>query len=88
LFDPLLQVADTHYRNQFETKTSCGTLSSSARSQWEDGLFNKIYAKATGYERVKVSGSMHRAELPCLRMLRWALTVPLYSRAALLCVHD
>jgi len=46
-------VADTHYRNQFETKTSCGTLSSSARTQWEDGLFNRIYHRATGYERVK-----------------------------------
>jgi len=46
-------VADTHYRNQFETGTSKGTLSSSARTQWENGLFNKIYGKATGYERVK-----------------------------------
>jgi hypothetical protein len=52
---------DTHYRNQFETKTSCGTLSASARTQWENGLFNHIYAKASGYERVKVRACASKA---------------------------
>jgi len=46
-------IKDTHYRNQFETKTSCGTLSSSARTSWEDSLFNRIYHSASGFERVK-----------------------------------
>ena len=40
-------------RNQFETKTSCGTLSTSARTAWEDGLFGRIYHKSPGFERVK-----------------------------------
>jgi hypothetical protein len=31
--------ADSHYRNQFETHTSGGTLDSSARAKWEDDLF-------------------------------------------------
>ena len=28
-------LADTHYRNQFDTKTSCGTLSEATRIEWE-----------------------------------------------------
>lgn len=46
-------VKDTHYRNQFETKTSSGSLSSSARTQWENRMFSKRYSSATGFERVK-----------------------------------
>ena len=30
-------VKDTHYRNQFETKTSGGLLKTSAREKWERG---------------------------------------------------
>jgi hypothetical protein len=46
-------VKDTHYRNQFETRTSKGTLSSSSRTSWEDRMFNKFYHDASGPERVK-----------------------------------
>jgi hypothetical protein len=34
-------------------KTSCGTLSASARTAWEDGLFGGIYHDSEGHERVK-----------------------------------
>lgn len=45
---------DTHYRNQFETNKSRGTLSHTARRDWENRMFNKIYKKSTpGFERVK-----------------------------------
>lgn len=44
---------DTHLRNQFETGTSCGTLSSSSRIVWEDRLFGNIYHDAKGVDRVK-----------------------------------
>jgi hypothetical protein len=44
---------DTHYRNQFETKTSCGTLSRSARETWENRLFGGSYSCAEDGERVK-----------------------------------
>lgn len=46
-------VKDTHYRNQFETSTSSGSLSHSARTSWENRMFNHRYSKATGFERVK-----------------------------------
>jgi len=46
-------VEDTHYRNQFETKTSSGTLSEATRTQWEDRLFNNIYHSAKAFDRVK-----------------------------------
>ena len=41
-------VKDTHYRNQFETRSSGGCLSEPTRVGWEDRLFNKIYHHA-GY---------------------------------------
>jgi hypothetical protein len=44
---------DTHYRNQFETNTSHGTLSHSTRTGWEDRMFNRIYHDAPGFQRVK-----------------------------------
>jgi hypothetical protein len=34
---------DTHYRNQFETKRSCGLLSETSRIEWE----NRLYVRAT-----------------------------------------
>mmetsp|Transcript_109660 Transcript_109660/g.338505 ORF Transcript_109660/g.338505 Transcript_109660/m.338505 type:complete len:616 (+) Transcript_109660:66-1913(+) len=34
---------DTHYRNQFETKTSGATLDVEARTRWERGLFGSAY---------------------------------------------
>lgn len=46
-------LSDTHYRNQFETNTSNGTLNHSIRKQWEDRLFNNIYKNSDGFERVK-----------------------------------
>ena len=47
-------IKDDHYRNQFETNRSHGTLSSSARMVWENNLFNNIYHKdIDGGERVK-----------------------------------
>ena len=46
-------VKDTHYRNQFETNKSSGSLSSSSRTQWENRMFNHKYARASGFERVK-----------------------------------
>ncbi len=45
--------SDTHYRNQFETGTSGGTLNHSSRVQWEDRLFNEMYHHAPNGERVK-----------------------------------
>lgn len=44
---------DTHYRNQFETGTSHGTLSSSTRQGWERNLFGEAYNDASGFERPK-----------------------------------
>jgi hypothetical protein len=46
-------IKDTHYRNQFETKTSRGALSESSRLDWEKNLFDGIYDKSTGPEKVK-----------------------------------
>eukprot|EP01114_Cavostelium_apophysatum_P017778 TRINITY_DN5357_c0_g1_i3.p1 TRINITY_DN5357_c0_g1~~TRINITY_DN5357_c0_g1_i3.p1 ORF type:complete len:465 (-),score=89.24 TRINITY_DN5357_c0_g1_i3:34-1254(-) len=45
--------ADTHYRNQFETNTSGGTLDKIVRTTWEDRLFQSSYSKATPFERCK-----------------------------------
>lgn len=44
---------DTHYRSQFETNKSSGSLSRSSRTTWEDRMFDKNYNKATDFERVK-----------------------------------
>jgi hypothetical protein len=38
-------VADTHYRNQFETGSSRGMLSAQMRQQWETTLFGNAYAQ-------------------------------------------
>lgn len=46
-------INDTHYRNQFETGKSSGSLSRQSRTQWEDRLFDKKYSKAKDSERVK-----------------------------------
>eukprot|EP01094_Clydonella_sp_ATCC50884_P024843 TRINITY_DN634_c0_g1_i1.p1 TRINITY_DN634_c0_g1~~TRINITY_DN634_c0_g1_i1.p1 ORF type:complete len:704 (-),score=224.31 TRINITY_DN634_c0_g1_i1:491-2602(-) len=46
-------LSDTHYRNQFETNTSNGTLNQGIRKQWEDRLFNNIYKDSDGFERCK-----------------------------------
>ena len=46
-------VQDTHYRNQFETGTSGGTLNSNSRTSWEDRLFNKYYHDSTPFDRCK-----------------------------------
>eukprot|EP00697_Spironema_sp_BW2_P005344 gnl/Spiro4/17451_TR9283_c0_g2_i1.p1 gnl/Spiro4/17451_TR9283_c0_g2~~gnl/Spiro4/17451_TR9283_c0_g2_i1.p1 ORF type:complete len:648 (+),score=226.29 gnl/Spiro4/17451_TR9283_c0_g2_i1:88-2031(+) len=44
---------DTHYRNQFETNTSKGTLSHPTRVGWEDGMFAGIYHDTIPFDRVK-----------------------------------
>ena len=44
---------DTHYRNQFETGTSSGTLNRLSRSAWENRLFSDTYTDATDFERPK-----------------------------------
>ena len=44
---------DTHYRNQFETGTSNGTLDHSTRQGWESRLFGKFYDDVEGFQRPK-----------------------------------
>ena len=47
---------DTHFRNQFETKISRGTLDFSkggSRASWESRLFNKEYDDALPFQRPK-----------------------------------
>lgn len=46
-------IKDTHYRNQFETGKSSGSLSRPSRVGWESRMFCKRYDKATDFERVK-----------------------------------
>jgi len=60
---------DTHYRNQFETKTSGGLLSVSTRKQWERDLFGVAYDNAMPAERPKYGvqnvWNDHRGVLGC-----------------------
>jgi len=49
---PFLE-ADTHYRNQFETKSSCGYLSEDTRVSWERDLFGGAYDDSMPFERPK-----------------------------------
>ena len=44
---------DTHYRNQFETGTSGGSLSRTSRVDWENRLFNGMYDSSPDFDRVK-----------------------------------
>eukprot|EP00411_Alexandrium_monilatum_P066956 CAMPEP_0175588774 /NCGR_PEP_ID=MMETSP0096-20121207/51465_1 /TAXON_ID=311494 /ORGANISM="Alexandrium monilatum, Strain CCMP3105" /LENGTH=675 /DNA_ID=CAMNT_0016892767 /DNA_START=35 /DNA_END=2061 /DNA_ORIENTATION=+ len=44
---------DTHYRNQFETKSSGGLLKPEVRTKWERDLFGGCYDKAKGFDRCK-----------------------------------
>ncbi|AYV76297.1 MAG: protein of unknown function DUF3626 [Terrestrivirus sp.] len=46
-------IKDTEYRNQFETKTSGGSLSATSRIDWEKNLFGSIYVDSTAHEKVK-----------------------------------
>ena len=46
-------IKDTHYRSQFETNKSSGSLSRSSRTGWEDRMFDKKYSSAKDFERVK-----------------------------------
>ena len=48
-----LFLQDTHYRNQFETSTSRGTLNATARQQWEATLFGDAYKSAAPSTRPK-----------------------------------
>mmetsp|Transcript_37901 Transcript_37901/g.105462 ORF Transcript_37901/g.105462 Transcript_37901/m.105462 type:complete len:670 (-) Transcript_37901:70-2079(-) len=53
--DKMLQFMekDTHYRNQFETKTSGGLLKPEVRTKWEKDLFGGCYDKAKAFDRCK-----------------------------------
>lgn len=44
---------DTHYRNQFETATSGGKLSTDLRKKWEERLFGPAYTDAEPFDRPK-----------------------------------
>eukprot|EP00656_Telonema_subtile_P012648 TRINITY_DN16381_c0_g2_i2.p1 TRINITY_DN16381_c0_g2~~TRINITY_DN16381_c0_g2_i2.p1 ORF type:complete len:490 (+),score=117.47 TRINITY_DN16381_c0_g2_i2:181-1650(+) len=44
---------DTHYRNQFETGTSSGSLSRDSRTAWENSLFSNAYQGVKDFDRVK-----------------------------------
>jgi len=44
---------DTHYRNQFETKSSGGLLRTGIREKWERDLFGGAYDGASGFNRPK-----------------------------------
>lgn len=44
---------DTHYRSQFETGTSSGTLSRVTRVTWEGALFGNAYDSSPDFEKVK-----------------------------------
>jgi hypothetical protein len=48
-----LLLADDHYRSQFETGTSSGTLSNATRAQWEERLFGPSYNACAAFDRVK-----------------------------------
>jgi hypothetical protein len=42
-------VKDTHYRSQFETAKSSGSLSRTARTGWEDRMFDNKHHNAKDY---------------------------------------
>ncbi len=42
-------VKDTHYRSQFETSKSSGSLSRSSRVSWEDRMFDKLHHDAKDF---------------------------------------
>lgn len=44
---------DSHYRNQFETKSSAGLLDFSVRNDWEASLFGRAYEDAQHFHRPK-----------------------------------
>mmetsp|Transcript_49699 Transcript_49699/g.118425 ORF Transcript_49699/g.118425 Transcript_49699/m.118425 type:complete len:640 (+) Transcript_49699:95-2014(+) len=44
---------DTHYRNQFETKSSGGLLKPDVRKKWERDLFGDCYSGAQGFDCCK-----------------------------------
>jgi len=46
-------VNDTHYRNQFETRSSNGLLNTGTRTAWEHDLFGDAYDRAEPHERPK-----------------------------------
>lgn len=48
-----LLINDTHYRNQFETHRSGGSLDYTARRRWENAMFNKAYDNVIPFERCK-----------------------------------
>eukprot|EP00754_Rhynchopus_humris_P004223 Rhum_TRINITY_DN12162_c1_g1::Rhum_TRINITY_DN12162_c1_g1_i1::g.49762::m.49762 len=60
-------LADTHFRNQFETKISRGTLDYDpvgSRAGWETRMFKSIYDKAEPFQRPKY-GCLNTVNDPC-----------------------
>ena len=55
---------DTHYRNLFETTTSCGSRNLLARTTWENNLFKKFYDNTDDHDRVKY-GVLNLTNDPC-----------------------
>lgn len=49
---PFMEI-DEYYRNQFETKTSCGLNSNDVRTSWERDLFGESYNDAKPFDRCK-----------------------------------
>lgn len=49
----LLLGTDSHYRNQFETQRSGGTLDKNKRASWENQLFSNAYKGASAFDRCK-----------------------------------
>ena len=62
---------DTHYRNQFETKTSGGLLKTSAREKWERGTALRHLCCVEACRRaILVSCLLHKAFSLNLRTFR------------------
>lgn len=51
-----LEPQDTHYRNQFETKTSGGLLKPATREKWERDLFGGCYVAWVDSRACSASG--------------------------------
>ena len=55
---------DTHYRNQFETRTTSGSSDIAKRKAWESRLFPEIYDDVEAKHRVKY-GVLNAVNDPC-----------------------
>ncbi len=60
--------SDTHYRNQFETKTSGGKLHQGLRTEWENEMFNGSYNGVIPFDRCKYgcfNTNQHNSPIAC-----------------------